>query len=408
VSFDEDRPAFIYTHVKYDIKFAEHPLASRMPKPTATPATFDDPAQFSCLMRREDGPTRIEDYLYKDEPQLSLHISSFLDATWVCLSWPHTFLDAMGRKALLEAWCLVLQGRDDEVAPLHGVTADPLVTLGDKATEAYKNAHLMLSPLQMMLFGVRYAFESWWWEDETRVICIPASYMEDLREVSKQYLATTSGDKEKFHSDGDILTAWLARLGTTHIPQDSNRTVYMQNAYGLRAVLSKDLLPSSSAYISNAVMQVHAILPANELIGKPIGYVASAIRRGVRELGSREQIEAFAALGKATAKKGYPPLFGDSSMHLFTVSNWTKAKFFETDFSAAVVKEGTAKDKRDNKSGAPSMVLATGYSNGFSLRNSFPILGKDAAGNYWAWGTVRKGFWAAMDRRLKEELHVAK
>lgn len=86
--------------------------------------------RFQPLMRREDGPRNIADYYLRDEPQLSLHVVSFADATLVSLSWPHTFLDAMGRHELLTAWTAVLEGRDGDVKALHGVDQDPFVSFG--------------------------------------------------------------------------------------------------------------------------------------------------------------------------------------------------------------------------------------------------------------------------------------
>lgn len=85
-------------------------------------------------------------------------------------------------------------------------------------------------------------------------------------------------------------------------------------------------------------------------------------------------------------------------MLIFT--NWSKAKFFETDFSAAVIKQGNPGAARFNKLGRPSLVLVLGHTNGFSTRNTFPILGKDAAGNYWAIGILRKGLWVNIEKKL--------
>lgn len=70
---------------------------------------------------------------------LGLHIVSFTDATLATLSWSHVLLDDMRRKALLDAWSLVLQGREDEVLPLHGVETDPMATLGTHPTELYQH-----------------------------------------------------------------------------------------------------------------------------------------------------------------------------------------------------------------------------------------------------------------------------
>jgi hypothetical protein len=115
--YDEKRPAVACSRVVYDVDIEEHPLASKLPKPSTSPTILGDPYDFHGLMRPSDGPKELADYIYTDEPQLGVHIVSFRDATLVSLSCSHTFADALGIKALLEAWSLVLQGRDDEVPP---------------------------------------------------------------------------------------------------------------------------------------------------------------------------------------------------------------------------------------------------------------------------------------------------
>jgi hypothetical protein len=73
---------------------------------------------------------KVEDYLNKDGPQLGLHLVSFKDKTLVCLYWPHALMDAMGKRALLDAWTLMLQGRASEIISPQGADADPLAELG--------------------------------------------------------------------------------------------------------------------------------------------------------------------------------------------------------------------------------------------------------------------------------------
>jgi hypothetical protein len=357
--------------------------------------------EFISLTKSANGPRKIEDYLYFDEPPLGLHIVTFLDATLVSLSWPHTFLDAMGRKSLMEAWTLTLHGRDDEVAPLAGVLSDPFATLGDEPKEKYLHEKWLLKPWQMIVFGLRYAFEILSVKLESRLMCVPAALIKNIYETSLQELAT-EGDKTPFLSEGDVLCAWLTRLILSDSSPSSNQTVCIQNAYGIRA-LFKDRIPAGSAYVANAVMQVHTLLPMKDLFAKPISYVAAKIRRGIVELGTREQIDAFNALVKKLAKTRRMPLFGDGTMKLVIFSNWSKGKFFQTDFSPAVVKEGPASVSRENKIGRPSLIMNTSFSTGQKFSNIFAIVGKDTPGNYWVWCTLRSDTLAQVERMFKEK-----
>lgn len=129
VEFNEERPSLAYTHVDYAINAADHPFASKLPKASSQPAVVCDPDEFQDLIRSEGSPTTMDEYLSRDIPQLGLYIITFKDKTLVTLYWPHTLMDAMGKKALLNAWMLMLQGRNDKIVPLHSKGSDLLADL---------------------------------------------------------------------------------------------------------------------------------------------------------------------------------------------------------------------------------------------------------------------------------------
>ena len=139
------------------------------------------------------------------------------------------------------------------------------------------------------------------------------------------------------------------------------------------------------------------ILSVKEITGNPISYTASAIRGAINELGTREQVESFQAMVRNNSAK-LPPFFGDRNMHMVTLSNWTKAKLFDVDFSPAMIGENT--DETVEK-GKPRYIQNT--QNGLILPNGFPIIGKDSGGNYWLSGHMKKGHWARIEKLLAEE-----
>ncbi|KAI2472619.1 hypothetical protein F4781DRAFT_444982 [Annulohypoxylon bovei var. microspora] len=411
--FDEKRPAFTYSHVGHDVEIHRHPTGSRLPRPTAKPTVLSDPEDYAPLLRRWGAPRRLADYLRSDLPQLSLHVVSFADATVVSLSWPHTLLDAMGRRALLDAWVAVLEGRDGAVKPLHGVARDPLAPLGSRPEEPYVLAHRRLSPLQALVFAVSYLWTTLLWArgEETRMVCVPAPHVRSLHRGALEYLAAQQppfsddgygGGDEKarpFVSEGDVLSSWITRLAMLPLRR-TDREVSIMNAFGMRSVLAKDLLPPTHAYVGNAVAGVYAFVSMHDLFTKPLGHTAAAVRRSIAEQGTRQQVEARAAVDLSAGKRGKTAVYGDSKMAPVMVSNWSKAKFFETDFSAAVVRPGIDPARRANKIGRPSYIQPNGLADGIPTRNSFPIVGKDAAGNYWLSGTLKRGLW----RRVQEEM----
>ncbi|TVY47294.1 Transcriptional regulator [Lachnellula occidentalis] len=406
-SFDAQRTAFRYSHMKYETSISEHPLASKLPKPTSRPAVLNSTDEFQSLVRRKDGPTKLEDYLNSDDGQLSLHIVSFSDATLVTLTWPHTFIDAMGRRALFDAWISVLNGLEAEVSPLQGFSTDPLATLGTQPTEPYALEKYQIKGFAFFIFAVRYAWELIWHsKEERRIICLPATHLNTMKSTALSELSACAPDTKPFLSDGDVISAWLARLALSPtLSRTSKRTVLLMNAFGLRGVLANDLLPTDKAYIANASNSVHALLPAHEILTRPLSFTASQVRRSITQQGTRAQIEALAAIERETyASCGRSPVFGDSSMKLIVISNWTKTRLFELDFSAAVVEVGVPLEGRRHGVGRPRYVHSCPYSNGVPIRNAFPVFGRDAEGNYWMSGTLRVETWRKIEEGFKKEL----
>lgn len=312
----------------------------------------------------------------------------------------------MGRVALFRNWIAVLEGREEDVQLLDGYDTDPLATLGTKPTEPLLLAKWQLSGLSMVLFVVRFVLDYLWYtKEETHVVCLPEKFVQGLKQEALEDLAKNNekGDIKPFLSDGDIICAWWTRMVIGALRPSPNRTIAILNALGMRNVLSKDLLPENRAYVSNAAIGVNAYIPGGDVLTKPLSYVASKLREAIAQQATREQVEAFTYnMRKAVDKTGRVPLYGDSSMILVIFSNWSGAKFFQTDFSAAVVKEGQPLENRSNAVGRPSYINADGHVRGLFGRNAFPIMGRDAAGNYWLSGCARTEIWS----KIKESLEL--
>lgn len=395
-SYTEERPGFRYSHIQHQNSINEDPLASRLPKATDRPSFHPDAVEFNSLARTPDTPLVFEDFIVKNAPQLSIHIVSFEDATLVTLTWAHSFCDAMGMSALLHAWTLVLNGKENEVPPLHGFDFDPLAKLGSEPSEKSVLANLQLKGLNMAIFGLKYVFELMWYrQEEGRTVCIPASFFSSIKEEALQELKKDEPE-HSFLSDGDVLSAWISRSVLQNMPWAWHRTIVIMNAFSLRGVLSKSLLPSGTSYISNGAAGIYAVLPCDEILSKPTSFTASAVRSAITEQGTESQMDSFIGM----LKQG-PPVFGDSSTIMIVITNWTKGKFYETDFSSAVIKEGIPVSERANAIGRPSYAHCHGHSPKYPSRNAFPIFGKDAAGNYWMSGRLRAGVWDKIEESLK-------
>lgn len=353
-----------------------------------------------------DAPKTLNDYLTRDVPQLCLHIVSFTDSTLISISLPHTLTDGTGGGQIYQSWALALQGRDDEIPPFHGYNHDPLATFGETTSEPYIHANRLVTGWRKWPFVFYQLYDAWRYRTASRIVCVPGAFLAEQRKKAIEEIRADTGDDKAFVSDNDVLTAWFTRLAVSGFPKNSNKTVRVMNAFKLATVLGNDHLPSAKAYISNAATEMYAFLTVRDFFTKPLSYAAYAVRRSMMEGGTREQVEALAGVKKqCLVQSGHTwPIFGDASMEMMSYSNWTKGKYFETDFSAAIVREGLPRATRAETPGFASLVQFNAWSSKFDLRNIVPIMGKDAAGNYWLQGPLRDVVWNRIDRELKRGL----
>lgn len=156
-----------------------------------------------------------------------------------------------------------------------------------------------------------------------------------------------------------------------------------------------DLLPDKRPFLSNCVGFLSTLMPVKDLLQKPLSYVATQIRRSIKEQGSRQQVEAYTSLVRLDPANRAPPFFGDSSMHLFMFSNWQKGNMFRMNLMAATVAPRQTPLR-------PSYVQSVQGPYNFS--DGIIIVGKDAEGNYWLSGYRAKGLWDMMEKKMKEEV----
>lgn len=362
---------------------------------------------------------QLEDFIYTDRPQFQLHVVSFEDATLVTLSWCHTLLDAMGRNVLLRSWTAMLEGREEDVPEFYGYDFDPMASFGapqsrkledDDAEkeEEFVLKNKTLSGWNMFRFVFNYVWELVVYrKEEMRCMCIPAAFFKKLRQEAMDDLASVPpativlntsdpANPKPFLSDGDILCAWWTRLMMSCQPwaaSNPTRTICLMNVFGMRNLLEDTepkLLEKGKAYISNCVTTIQTFITVKELLSLPLGVIAARIRKDLVTQSTRPQMDALARLNKASiAATGRPPVFGAPDMVISAFSNWAKGKMFETDFSAAVVKEGG----KPHRKGKPTCIHVNGTAKKFSVRNSGPCLGKDGEGNYWVGGSLRTETW---------------
>lgn len=401
--FTAERPAVAYTHNSFTDNINDHPLGKTLPKSTDGPSIQPGPYSFREFAAREGAPLGFKDFIYHDTPQLSLHITSFNDATLVAISWSHTLMDAMGRHALLQSWSLVLSGREAEVPPLLGAREDVVCAAldGPAEYEDFKLESMRLTGWAIFMFALRFVRDLLWNSVvETRTIFLPKGLMADLRSEAQTDIAVANGGEKSFVSDGDVLAAWATRAVAASLPRP--RPITMVQALNARFRIP-EITQATGVYIQNMVVTASTFLSADAARG-PLGQIALLNRRHLMEQSTEGQILAY--LRKVQAKSrphGLPMLLlGESDVLLLPFTNWSKANFFKMiDFSGAVVRAGETGSSRKNPPGSIVYHHAQTLNAASVARNMFLVMGKDHGENYWITGLLLPRTWAEIETQLK-------
>ncbi|KAK2800827.1 hypothetical protein FQN50_007968 [Emmonsiellopsis sp. PD_5] len=405
--FTAERPAVSYTHQTLAVDIEDHPLANTLPKASEGPSIQPGPLDFQAFAARQGPPATLEDFIYHDTPQLSLHITSFNDATLVALSWPHTLMDVMGQQALLRGWSLVLAGRESEVPPMLGAREDAICAAADASVEKGEEEEFRLGQQQlkgwaMLKFGLRFAWDLLWNRVvETRTIFLPKSVVAELRRQAQADLAQgVGGEQQPFLSDGDVLTAWAVRAVASSLPQP--RPVTVLHALNARFRLSS-LVQASGVYVQNMAVAAFTFL-SSEVATGPLGSIAMENRRHLMEQSTEAQVLAFLRELRRESMSGSDPaslVCGQPDALLMPFTNWTRADFFKTaDFSPVLVRAGDRGPSRSNPPGTMVFHHAQSMRQNTAARNVIVVLGKDHGDNYWLTGALLPAAWAKIEEDM--------
>lgn len=404
-TFTDDRPAISFSHVSFPTLIEDHPLASTLPQATSSSSLQAGPQDFRAFAAREGAPETLNDFLYTDTPQLSLHITTFENATLVALSWPHTLMDVMGQQALLKSWSLVLADRESEVPPMLGARADAMCAVA-KAPVALEKDFILgqrqLKGWDMFTFGLRFTWDVFWNRTvNTKTICLTRKAMDKMRDQAQSDSVIVS--------DGDLLTAWAARSVATSLPQPRPISVVQVMNTRLRLPF---LMHAQGVYIQNMALSAFTFLPP-DVVNRPLSRIALESRKHLMRQSTEPQILAFLRhLQDMPNLKGDPALVvcGEPNAVLMPFTNWTSGDFFNViKFRAAVVAPGDKSPSRTNPLGTIVFHQASSMRKSRAVRNVFVVLGKDRAGNYWLQGTLLPRTWKIVEESLidLEEYYIS-
>lgn len=310
-------------------------------------------------------------------------------------------MDVMGQKSLLQAWSLVVAGRDNEVPAMLGAREDAVCAALD--TPAAKKEEFALAPLHLK--GLRFAMWAlrFFWDIfcnrvvEKRSIFIPHKAMDKLRQRAQDDLPVVDGQDKPFISDGDILTAWLCRSVALSLPRPRPLAVMQALNIGLRL---PSLINAPGLFVQNMTLSGGVNLAADVARGS-LGSIALNHREQLA--GQLSEAQVLASLRHIREKvkpetSSVPRLFAPPDAVLVNFSNWSRADIFNVvDFSGAVVRAGGTD---------PPGKLASQYhgslSDNSAMRNVFIIVGKDREGNYWIQGHLLPQTLAWIEESLRE------
>ncbi|KAI1128166.1 hypothetical protein F5Y10DRAFT_277561 [Nemania abortiva] len=408
-NFDNDRRPFRFSHVKFDTTDA-HPLARRLPKSTGNRPSVQE----GCTIFREFSipstlPNNIEHYLSTDEPLICLYINSFTDATLVSLTFPHSLSDAMGTAKLLQAWAHVL--RENNVNSLdlrlEGAVEDVSASIGDADDKRAQNTKFLLEDreaagISLLVFIGRYILDTLIYRNvETHCIYLPATFLSKLRSEAEQELRLAGDGKIRsvpFVSDGDLITAWGARMVLSSRAWKGSAAIY--NIFDMRGRLAAFKSSPVSAYIQNLILPSTTLLTAEESGRLNVSLIALRVRRAIIEQTSESQVRSLMRITRFwISKLGIMPLFVNwDTTRVIACTNWTKAQLPNcADFGPAAI---DANGKECVHSVKPVAYWGTTLSVTDNPRDAFVIYGKDHDGNYLVHGYLRKETW----RLIKAEL----
>ncbi|RDA91799.1 hypothetical protein CP533_2804 [Ophiocordyceps camponoti-saundersi (nom. inval.)] len=409
--FSTHRPAVTFTHDDFSgVPIDEHPIACRFPEPTDEPS-IQPILDFRPFLAPSDYPKTLQDMISRDLPQISLHITSFSNATLVAIAWPHTLMDAVGQQALLRSWSLVLAGREQDVPPILGAREDVLKELEDEESEEErellaleKNRLGMLGSIAMIM---RFMWDKFWNPPlELRAIYLPSKTLNRLQTKAQKQISELPKNPvydSSFVSEGDVLTAWIAQAVSQTKPA-SLRPLTLISFFNARYRLPRLRGETTGVYAQN-MTQMSFTFCSPQLARGDLGHLALHHRRQIVEQTSRGQTLSLLRTTRRSIEAGkkLAVFYGESNAMPIFYNNLAKVDLLKAaDFGPAVLSRGDCSDSRSNPAGTMTMYYNQPVDGSLGGTNAFYVLGKDHADNYWLLGDLLPQAWTRIEEELRE------
>ena len=405
--FSLKRPSVTYSHDDLSsISIMDHGLASKLPVPTEKTSIQPNPYNLIDLGVRPDIPKTVEEMIDCDLPQISLHITSFRDATLVGISWPHSVMGSQGFVTLLHAWSLVVSGKEVAVPRLLGASSDVLLEMENGEAPSSRQQWLArksrLVGGKLIMSILRLGWSLFWNPRDVRTVFIPKTALERLQSACRAEIDEMDmGQKEHFNEEVTLI-AWFARLAAS-ATTSRNKPVTIINFLSAKQCLSS-LIDQGGVYVQNMLAYTFSFLPGHVATGK-LGPLVQEHSRHVREQSSQQQCLGFLRTYRRATKGGrsFKLLYGPSDAHVIGCNSFISADLIRTvDFSAAVPSSTPETGK-----GTPPGAMTCYYYHIVNNRlgggpDCVYLLGKDHGDGLWVIAALPIKAWKKVDMALKE------
>ncbi|KAF5556417.1 hypothetical protein FNAPI_5767 [Fusarium napiforme] len=410
--FTEERSAVYFTQEEFGNPMSEHPLASRLPKPTGNISTYTGPKEFCALGLRPETPRNMDDYVHSDIPQFCLHVQTFTDGTLVNLTFSHVTTDLMGLSAIFEGWSQVLAGKPEAVIQMPGYLKD---VFDDMLKSPPKERHVLADKIldgwRFKVWGLRSLYESWKSGNiQSRTLCIPKDTVSRMMQQARGHLGEGETGSKPFISEGDVFAALSCLMLAKYQGRDTNRELATIMAVDPRSRARSIFLPDK-AYVQNSPTNAFVFCRANEILDLPLGKLALQVREAIQAQTTEEQLKASTALSVESMKtNNMPVVFGSTNMAAQFMSNWSKGDLAEKlDFSPAIEQE-VSPESRKGKRGHPVYYQASdpGHNTVSAISSVFVVVGKDYEGNTWFSNSLPQRMWTDLMDYLEQFSHAGR
>lgn len=353
-------------------------------------------------------PETIEELCKTGKPLITVHITTFIDATLVAVMWPHSLMDAVGQKELLKNWSLVMAGRETEVVPVLAAQYDVLRELENE--ESQKNrADFKLGSHRMSKSNLIALYARQLWHRfrggplEPKMVCVSKAVHMTLLAEARGQVATISKvrGKELFISDTDVRVAWFVKIMASLEPD--SRPMLAVTTLNSRYCLAT-LRTAGGSFLQNMTLLQCTGVPAKVAKGA-LGEIALHHRHNLQEQASEEQVLAYLRCLRQEKEAGKEllPLAGDSNSRFMFMNDLTRINLFKAaDFGPAVVQVGERLPSRNN----PPGTMVSYYYRHFKeeapkKQPYFIVYGVDHGENLWISGNVNSRTWEKIGEEIR-------